>query len=217
MVKRDANGYAVGGLSGGESKDAFWRIVKICSELLPKDKPRYCMGVGYSEDLVVCSALGIDMYDCVFPTRTARFGNALTRRGALKLRHQEFERDESPIDQECECHTCKTYSRSYLSRLVRQKETVACHLVSIHNIAYQLRLMRDIRRGIEADAFPAFVQHFMKEFYHHRVAKDGTLVDDDEEAGPIDDPGKQLGEDGYPIWIVNALESVGIKLLPKTA
>lgn len=98
MIKRDCPGYAIGGLSGGESKDTFWRIVSLCTDLLPKEKPIYCMGVGYAEDLVVwyiyiffdliffSSALGVDMYDCVFPTRTARFGNALTRIGALDLK-----------------------------------------------------------------------------------------------------------------------------------
>ncbi|KAJ3208785.1 Queuine tRNA-ribosyltransferase catalytic subunit 1, partial [Clydaea vesicula] len=97
MIKRDCSGYAIGGLSGGESKDQFWRIVSLCTDLLPKDKPRYCMGVGYAEDLVVCSALGVDMYDCVFPTRTARFGNALTRKGAFDLKKSTFETDTTPI------------------------------------------------------------------------------------------------------------------------
>ncbi|KAJ3307449.1 Queuine tRNA-ribosyltransferase catalytic subunit 1 [Kappamyces sp. JEL0829] len=212
MVKRDANGYAIGGLSGGESKDVFWRIVSLCTDLLPKDKPRYCMGVGYSEDLVVCSALGVDMYDCVFPTRTARFGNALTRRGALKLKHSDYEHDHEPIEAECPCHTCKTYSRSHLSRLVRQKETVGCHLISVHNIAYQMRLMRDIRNAIAENSFPSWVQGFMKEFYHHRGDKRAVDDDDDENKN---DPGKALNEHGYPVWVVNALGSQSISLLPR--
>ncbi|KAJ3322182.1 Queuine tRNA-ribosyltransferase catalytic subunit 1 [Boothiomyces sp. JEL0866] len=207
MVKRDANGYAIGGLSGGESKDTFWRIVSACTDLLPNDKPRYCMGVGYSEDLVVCSALGVDMYDCVFPTRTARFGSALTRRGAMKLKNQIYEMDHLPIEQDCSCYTCKTHTRSYLSRLLRQKETVGCHLISIHNIAYQMKLMRDIRSAIERDEFPEFVQQFMKKYYHDRI---GGVIEDEENQN---DPGKAIGADGYPVWITNALASVGISLL----
>lgn len=165
------------------------------------------MGVGYSEDLVVCSALGVDMYDCVFPTRTARFGNALTRRGALKLKHQDYENDHSPIEKECSCFTCKNHSRAYLSRLMRQKETVGCHLISIHNIAYQMRLMKDIRESILQDKFPEFIVEFMQKYYHEREGK--ALVDEDEGR---DDPGKAL-KNGYPVWIINALESLGIKLI----
>ena len=111
MIKRDCPGYAIGGLSGGESKDEFWRIVSLCTDHLPEWKPRYCMGVGYSEDLVVCSALGVDMYDCVFPTRTARFGTALTRKGGLKLKKKEYLNDFQKLDPDCSCPTCTTYTR----------------------------------------------------------------------------------------------------------
>jgi queuine tRNA-ribosyltransferase len=202
MVKRDANGYAIGGLSGGESKDIFWRIVSLCTDLLPKDKPRYCMGVGYSEDLVVCSALGVDMYDCVYPTRTARFGTALTRLGTMNLKKSEFENVNSPIESDCACFTCKNYTIAYLNRLIRQKETVGCHFISIHNIAYQMKLMRDIRESIAQGKFPEFVCSFMKKYY-----KDGIRTDFEKS-----DPGKVIGENGYPVWVTNALQSVGISL-----
>ncbi|KAJ2999436.1 Queuine tRNA-ribosyltransferase catalytic subunit 1 [Globomyces sp. JEL0801] len=184
MVKRDANGYAIGGLSGGESKDQFWRVVSACTDMLPKDKPRYCMGVG-----------------------TARFGNALTRRGGLKLRHQDYESDHTPIEADCSCYTCKTHTKSYVSRLIRQRETVGCHLISIHNLAFQMRLMEDIRQSIKQDKFPEFVQSFMRTYYHER--KGQMLVDEENK----DDPGKAIGPDGYPIWITNALRSVGINLI----
>lgn len=205
MVKRNANGYAIGGLSGGESKDAFWRIVSLCTDLLPHNKPRYCMGVGYSEDLVVCSALGVDMYDCVFPTRTARFGNALSRDGWMKLKQPKFQHDHRPIEPDCDCLTCTRHTRSYLHRLLHSKETVGCHLLSIHNISYQMRLMRDIRQSIIDDSFPQFIRGFMYRYY-----KDGVMAS----IGKDDycDPGKTVGDKGFPLWITNALASVSIAL-----
>ncbi|KAJ2784575.1 Queuine tRNA-ribosyltransferase catalytic subunit 1 [Coemansia javaensis] len=183
LVKRDAPGYAIGGLSGGEAKGSFWRMVTLSTDILPTNKPRYCMGVGYAEDLVVCSALGVDMYDCVFPTRTARFGNALVRTGSLSLRQGRFRDDARPIDPDCPCSTCKTYSRAYLHTTVA-KETTGCHLVTVHNIAFQMRLMRDIRAAIVADRFPQFVRGFMQTRFGRTV----------------------------PRWIVEALRSVGIDL-----
>jgi queuine tRNA-ribosyltransferase len=110
MIKRDTPGYAIGGLSGGEEKDRFWRVVDLCTDYLPVEKPRYSMGVGYAVDLVVCSALGVDMFDCVFPTRTGRFGNALTARGTIQLRNQMYANDSRPIDADCNCVACKRYT-----------------------------------------------------------------------------------------------------------
>lgn len=109
MIKRDLPGYAIGGLSGGEEKDQFWRMVTLSTDYLPENKPRYCMGVGYAVDLVVCTALGVDMYDCVFPTRTGRFGNALTPFGTVSLRQQRYANDPLPIDPNCNCITCQNY------------------------------------------------------------------------------------------------------------
>ncbi|KAI9193705.1 tRNA-guanine(15) transglycosylase-like protein [Polychytrium aggregatum] len=223
MVKRNCPGYAIGGLSGGESKDSFWRIVSLCTDLLPKDKPRYCMGVGYAEDLVVCSALGVDMYDCVFPTRTARFGNALTRRGTLNLRTAKYFADDfGPIDPECECPTCRNYSRSYINRLMAGHETTACHLISSHNIYFQMKLMTDIRKSIQNDQFPEFVRTFMWNYYKNRHTEGARKIggtggrgrnsDDEEDTNPSD-PGKKLTDEGYPVWIVNALKSVDIELI----
>ncbi|XJO76257.1 hypothetical protein BDV3_006807 [Batrachochytrium dendrobatidis] len=209
MTKRNANGYAIGGLSGGESKDTFWRIVSLCTDLLPYDKPRYCMGVGYGEDLVVCSALGVDMYDCVFPTRTARFGNALTRSGALRLRNQQYQRDHRPIEEDCVCFTCKNHTRSYLYRLIHARETIGCHLLSIHNIAYQMRLMRDIRASITRDDFPAFICEYMRIYYK---GSKSVSIEEERKAEKDKDPGKRIGADGYPVWITNSLASLKIRL-----
>ncbi|KAJ2723621.1 Queuine tRNA-ribosyltransferase catalytic subunit 1 [Coemansia sp. Benny D115] len=183
LVKRDTPGYAIGGLSGGEAKGSFWRMVTLSTDILPTNKPRYCMGVGYAEDLVVCSALGVDMYDCVFPTRTARFGNALVRTGSLSLKQGKFKDDMGPIDPDCDCPTCKNYTRAYLHTTVT-KDTTGSHLVTVHNIAFQMRLMKDIRRAIVEDRFPEFICEFMQTRFGKTV----------------------------PRWIVDALQSVGVNL-----
>lgn len=185
LIKRKVNGYAVGGLSGGESKDDFWRMVHLSTNILPANKPRYLMGVGFATDLIICSALGIDMFDCVFPTRTARFGCALVRTGQISLRQVQYSKDTRPIDESCECSTCKTYTRAYLHHIVTV-ETVACHLLSVHNIAFQMKLMRDIRESIKEQRFPEFIQQYMLDVY----------------------PDKE-----YPPWIISALEAVNITLL----
>ncbi|XP_074835874.1 queuine tRNA-ribosyltransferase catalytic subunit 1 isoform X2 [Carettochelys insculpta] len=137
MTQRDVPGFAIGGLSGGEAKDHFWRMVTLSTDRLPRGKPRYLMGVGYATDLVVCVALGCDMFDCVFPTRTARFGSALVPWGSLPVKNKQFAKDFRPIDENCECSTCHRYSRAFLHALFRS-ETVAMHLLTVHNIAYQV-------------------------------------------------------------------------------
>ncbi|XP_012941614.1 queuine tRNA-ribosyltransferase catalytic subunit 1 isoform X3 [Aplysia californica] len=143
LLKRDVGGYAIGGLSGGEEKSDFWKMVKVSTDLLPKDKPRYLMGVGFAVDLVVCVALGCDMFDCVFPTRTARFGCALVKTGQLNLKSKSFAQDFRPIDGSCLCPTCKTYTRAYLHTLANT-EAAACNIITVHNVAYQLRLMKSM-------------------------------------------------------------------------
>ena len=150
------------------------------------DKPRYLMGVGYAVDLVVCVALGVDMFDCVFPTRTARFGMALVRTGQLNLKSKEYAGDAAPIDADCPCPTCAHHSRAQLHCLV-SREPVACHLLTVHNITYQLQLMRSAREAIKAGTFPSFVSSFMSVMY-----PDGR----------------------YPEWAVEALASVSINLVP---
>ncbi|KAG1688229.1 Queuine tRNA-ribosyltransferase catalytic subunit 1 [Nymphon striatum] len=160
LKKRDVRGYAIGGLSGGESKDDFWRMVLLSTNLLPNDKPRYLMGVGFPVDLVVCCALGVDMFDCVFPTRTARFGTALVMTGQLNLKNKDFKTDFSPIDENCNCSTCKKYTRAYLHTIVT-RETIACHLVTIHNLS----LMKKIQQSIKDKCLVEFIQNFMKGVY----------------------------------------------------
>ncbi|XP_077118120.1 queuine tRNA-ribosyltransferase catalytic subunit 1 isoform X1 [Ranitomeya variabilis] len=185
MTKRDVPGFAIGGLSGGEEKDHFWRMVTLSTDYLPKDKPRYLMGVGYATDLVVCVALGCDMFDCVFPTRTARFGSALVPWGSLQIKNKQFAKDFQPIDEACKCPTCQRYSRAYIHALYKS-DTAAMHHITVHNIAYQLDLMRSVRGSIVDGCFPQFVGDFMRTMY-------GT-------------------KDKYPQWAVDALKTVGITL-----
>ncbi|CAI0447879.1 unnamed protein product, partial [Linum tenue] len=164
LTKRNLPGYAIGGLAGGEDKDSFWRVVAQCTAALPEDKPRYVMGVGYPLDIVVCSALGADMYDCVYPTRTARFGSALTPEGVLKLRHKAMAEDTRPVDPTCACMVCRTYSRAYIHSLVT-KDAMGSQLLSYHNLYYMLQLSRDLHYSIIQGRFPEFVCDFLKKMF----------------------------------------------------
>lgn len=189
MVKRNALGYAIGGLSGGEEKDIFWKLVSHCTDLLPKDKPVYCMGVGFAVDLLVCVALGVDMFDCVYPTRTARFGTAITWNGEFSLKKSKFASDQSPLDDECSCITCKNYSKAYLHSIAAQEDsTVGCHLLSIHNIAFQLDFMKKMRQSIKDDKFESFCKQFLAKWYS---SPDVST---------------------YPSWVIDSLSSVNIVL-----
>ncbi|KAI3920089.1 hypothetical protein MKW98_001345 [Papaver atlanticum] len=149
---------------GGEEKNSFWRVVAQCTAALPDDKPRYVMGVGYPLDIVVCSALGADMFDCVYPTRTARFGTALVPEGLLKLKHKVMASDMCPIDPECTCMVCKKYTRAYIHSLVT-KDAMGSQLVSYHNLSYMMRLSRDLHMSIIKGCFPEFVCGFLKKMF----------------------------------------------------
>jgi len=160
LIDIDFDGYAIGGLSVGEPKDERDHVLDITTPLLPTDKPRYLMGVGKPEDIVESVKRGIDMFDCVIPTRNARNGYIFTRFGKLNLRNSIHQYDTNPIDKECGCYTCKNFSRSYLRHLDKCKEMLGAHLNTIHNLYYYQELMRDIRSAIEADAFDDFVSEF---------------------------------------------------------
>ena len=192
LVRRDLQGYAVGGLSGGESKDLFWRAVAQSTAELPAHRPRYAMGVGYMEDMLVCVALGVDQFDCVYPTRTARFGTALVcdagcAAGTVNLCHRRYARDPAPLDPACRCAACATgTSRAALHALFtagsRDAAAVGAQLLTHHNVAHQLRLMRAARAAIRDHRYAAFVTSYMRHRY-------GTAV---------------------PAWIVDALAYAGI-------
>jgi tRNA-guanine family transglycosylase len=122
LIKRDLPGYAIGGLSGGEAKEQFWRIVDQCTDRLPENKPRYCMGVGYPVDLVVCVAMGVDMFDCVYPTRTARFGTALVTTGTMRLKSDQYRYDFEILDDKVDCMVTNRFSRAYLHQMATKEE-----------------------------------------------------------------------------------------------
>lgn len=154
------DGYAIGGLSVGEPKDDMQRILAHTAPKLPPIKPRYLMGVGTPEDLVNAVGQGIDMFDCVMPTRNARNGWLFTRTGDIRIRNAKFRNDESPLDATCTCYTCTNFSRAYLHHLDRSKEILGAQLNTTHNLHYYLELMREMREAIEQDRFDEFVSEF---------------------------------------------------------
>ena len=156
----DFDGFAVGGLSVGEPKDDMMRVLKHIAPKMPKDKPRYLMGVGKPEDLVEGVRRGIDMFDCVMPTRNARNGHLFTHNGVVKLRNAANKTDTGPIDPECDCYTCQNYSRAYLHHLDKCGEILGATLNSIHNLHYYQTLMAGLRRSLEEGTFAAFVDDF---------------------------------------------------------
>lgn len=155
------DGYAIGGLSVGEPKADMRRILKHTAPLLPADKPRYLMGVGTPADIVNAVAQGIDMFDCVLPTRNARNGWLYTRQGIIKLRNSQYRLDTSPPDEQCGCYTCRHFSRAYLHHLQRINEMLGAHLNTVHNLFYYQQLMAEIRMAIENKQFEEYAQEFL--------------------------------------------------------
>jgi queuine tRNA-ribosyltransferase len=160
LAELDLPGYAIGGLSVGEPKEHMLRVLAHTAPQLPAHKPRYLMGVGTPEDLVQGVSQGIDMFDCVMPTRNARNGHLFTRFGDLKLRNARHKTDESPLDYSCTCYTCQNFSRAYLHHLDRCGEMLGPMLASIHNLHYYVNLMREMREALEGDGLAAFVAQF---------------------------------------------------------
>ena len=160
LAALDLPGYAIGGVSVGEPKEAMQRIVAHTPHRLPDNKPRYLMGVGTPEDLLDGVAAGVDMFDCVMPTRNARNGHLFTRFGDLRIRNARYKTDEQPLDPTCGCATCARFSRAYLHHLDRCGEMLAPMLASIHNLHFYVRLMREIRAAIEVGTLAAFAAAF---------------------------------------------------------
>jgi len=197
-----APGYAIGGLAGGESKDDFWRVVHHCCCALPDTKPRYLMGVGYPLDLVVCTALGVDMYDCVYPTRTARFGVALVdgeTPGTLRLKSHHCAEDYRVIMKGCGCVACSDgngdgdgggYTRARLHAMLKNDNPLAVSLVTHHNLAYMMELTRRMREAIKKDAYGDFARSFVRDQFR----------------------GKDNGGQDVPTWVKDALAAAGIPL-----
>jgi queuine tRNA-ribosyltransferase len=153
-------GIAIGGLSVGEPKEEMMRVLQHVGPRLPADKPHYLMGVGTPEDLVAGVANGVDMFDCVMPTRNARNGWIFTRFGDIKIKNARYKDDEQPFDETCECYACRNFSRAYLFHLHRAGEILGARLNTVHNLHYYLQLMREMRAAIDADRFQAFVVQF---------------------------------------------------------
>jgi queuine tRNA-ribosyltransferase len=163
LVELDLPGYAIGGVSVGEPKAEMQRIVAHTPHRLPAHKPRYLMGVGTPEDLVDGVAAGVDMFDCVMPTRNARNGHLFTRFGDLRLRNARYKTDERPIDETCSCTTCHGFSRAYLHHLDRCGEMLGPMLTSIHNLHYYLNLMKEVREALDRGEFATFVRRFRED------------------------------------------------------
>ena len=189
LLKRskDLPGFAIGGLAGGEGKEDFCRVLENALPKLPYNKPRYVMGIGYPIDIVICTAFGGDMYDCVFPSRTARFGNALVPEGTLRLKQAQYKTDERKVQDDCDCLCCSHYTRKDLNKIAG-KETEASIVLTYHNLRYLMRLCKQMREAIEKKAFKEFCIQFTKKLY-------------------------SLEKDGIPKWVSDAFAKVDIDVL----
>ena len=164
LIELDFPGYAIGGISVGEPKEKFIEILKYTAPLMPKDKPRYLMGVGTPDYLIEAAIAGIDMCDCVLPTRIARHGTALTSHGKLVVRNATYEHDFTPLDPECDCYACKNYTRAYIRHLIKANEILGIRLLSIHNIKFLTNLMDKVRIEIENDNLGSFRDEFYRKY-----------------------------------------------------
>lgn len=161
IVELDLPGYAIGGLSVGEPKELMYEIMDDCVDYLPADKPRYLMGVGSPDCLFEGVERGIDMFDCVLPTRIARHGMAMTSQGRVNIKNAKYERDFTPLDPHCDCYTCRNYSKAYLRHLFKCDEILSSMLMTTHNLHFLVNTMAGIRKAIEEDRF----LEYKKEFY----------------------------------------------------
>ncbi|MGN1350090.1 MAG: tRNA guanosine(34) transglycosylase Tgt [Anaerovoracaceae bacterium] len=160
IVDLDLPGYAIGGLSVGEPREIMYEVLDYCTDYLPQDKARYVMGVGTPDHLFEGVERGVDMFDCVLPTRLARNGGAMTSHGRLSIKNKKFERDFTPLDHECDCYVCRNYSRAYLRHLFKANEILSSMLLSHHNLYFLVHTMQNIRKAIEEDRFSEYKREF---------------------------------------------------------
>ena len=160
------DGYSIGGAAVGETKEVQYKEVEYATKYLPEDKVRYLMGVGDPIDLIEGSLRGVDIFDCVAPTRIARHGNAYTRHGKINLRNQKYKRDFTPLESDCDCYTCKNFTKAYIRHLIISEETLGGRLLSIHNIRFLTKLMEDVRDNIEKDTLEEFRDSFYNNYYN---------------------------------------------------
>ncbi|MCL1991167.1 MAG: tRNA guanosine(34) transglycosylase Tgt [Defluviitaleaceae bacterium] len=164
LVEMDFPGYSIGGVSVGETKETARKMIEYTTPFLPKNKPRYLMGVGAADDLIDGVIRGIDMFDCVLPTRVARHGAAMTSIGRVIVKNKSYERDLTPLDDSCSCYTCQNYTKAYIRHLLKANETFGQRLVSYHNLFFLIDLMRQIRDAIQADQLLDFKTTFMEKY-----------------------------------------------------
>ncbi len=161
LVEIGFDGYALGGLSVGEPQEVMFDLIREIAPALPENSPRYLMGAGTAADIVFCVGQGVDMFDCVIPTRSARHGLLFTNEKKVVIRNARYRNDEGPVDQTCDCYACRNYSRAYLRHLFVAKEILAMILCSIHNVRYYMRLMENIRAAIAEDRYGEFSKEFL--------------------------------------------------------
>ena len=164
LIELDLPGYAIGGISVGEPKEEFIKLLKYTTPLMPADKPRYLMGVGSPDYLIEAALAGIDMCDCVLPTRIARNGTAMTSHGKIVVRNATYAEDFTPLDPECDCYACRNYTRAYIRHLIKCNEILGVRLLSIHNIKFLTNLMERVRIEIENDNLANFSKEFLKQY-----------------------------------------------------
>lgn len=166
-VKMDFDGYSIGGTSVGEDKVTMYKMIDYAVPYLPKDKPRYLMGVGDPIDIIEGVIRGIDMFDCVLPTRIARHGNAFTRQGKINIKNAKFKEDFTPIEEHCDCYACKHYTKAYIRHLITCDESFGARLLSIHNVRFLIKLTEDLREAIENDSLLEYKKQFIKEYHQN--------------------------------------------------
>ena len=169
IVSYDLPGYAIGGISVGETKEEYIGVLEYAPDLLPENKPRYVMGIGTPDYIFEAVERGVDMFDCVEPTRIARHGMVMTSHGRLNIKNARYERDFGPLDPECDCYTCRTYSRAYLRHLFKAGETMSNMLLSEHNLRFLSRLSENIRKSIEEDNFLEYKRDFYSRYYNEEA------------------------------------------------
>lgn len=162
LVEMDFPGYSIGGTSVGEPKDVMYKMVEDAIKWLPEDKPRYLMGVGNPIDLIECAMRGIDMFDCVLPTRVARHGALMTSHGRININNEKYKEDFTSLDDRCDCYTCRNYTKAYLRHLHKTDELFGKRLLSIHNVRFLLKLAEDIRQAIREDRLADFKEEFLE-------------------------------------------------------
>ena len=172
ILEIDFPGYAIGGLSVGESHEAMYHSLEVLNEIMPRTKPRYLMGVGYPSNIVESIARGVDMFDCVLPTRNGRNATVFVSSGRLNMRGKSYAEDFSPMDPECDCYACKNFTRAYLRHLAMTGEILGARLFSWHNLRFTIRIAEQAREAIIAGTFPEFLNEFNEKFHDNDHSED---------------------------------------------